>query len=177
MKKSKKAVSLILALALVMSLGISAFADGGEITEAGGSSSIPVTLTCQAAQFSATVPTAFPLSVDSYGEISYASNLKIVNNTNAQIKVASASVEGSNGWTLNDFTDDYTVIKTNAKKFGFRLQGKNVPVSGTCDVSGFGIIDGGDELAVTYEAALTNQSAAVSGAEIAKVVITLAWNT
>ena len=173
----KKIITTVLALCLVFTMAVPAFADSGSITTAGGSSSVPVTLTTSAATFSVTVPTGFPISVSSDGTVTCASNLKIVNNSKGQIKVSSVAIEGKNSWTLVDFTTDFSKKAANTKEFGFKLEGKNVPSSGTADISSFAAIDGnGGEMALTYDANIAVQATELVDAKIADAVFTIGWN-
>ena len=103
----KKILAAILALTMVFTLGVTAFADNS-ISTAGGTSSVPVKLTTSAAVFSVTVPTAFPVNVASDGTVTVADNLEITNNSKGQIKVTGVTVTGKNGWSLVAFDKDFT---------------------------------------------------------------------
>ena len=176
LKKKKKIASALLALAMIMALSVSAFADN-EITSPLSSATAPVLLTTEGTAFSATVPTALPVSVSSNGTVLCASDLTIQNHSCAQIKVSSVSVSGYGAWELKEFSTDFSREKTDLSHFAFKLQGAEVPTSGTADVSVFSPIDGGGQCALAYDAKIANQSAALSAVHIADVVFVLGWNT
>ena len=174
----KKILTALLALTMVFALSVPAFADGGTISTAGGTSSVPVTLTTAGASFSVTVPTAFPVNVAANGTVTVADNLKIVNNSKGQIKVTSVVLNGANSWSVVDYATDFSKQKADTKAFGFKLQGKNVAAGGVADISGFTAVDGnGGELPISYDANIAVQSSAMTDATIASAVFTIGWNS
>lgn len=172
----KKLMAAVLALTMIAAMAVPACADN-TISTAGGTSTVPVTLTTTAATFSVTVPTAFPISVAADGDVTCADNLMITNNSNGQIKVSGVQLTGKNGWSLVDFTTDFAKKAANTKEFGFKLQGINVPSSGRADISSFTAIDGNTSLDVIYDATVAVQASALTDSEIASVVFTIGWNT
>lgn len=171
----KKLLSVFLALTMILALAVPAFAD--DITTSGGTSTVPITLSAAPAAFSVTVPTSFPVDVQSDGRIIYATSLMLFNNSNGQVKVTSVQVTGKNEWSLVDYSTDFSKLPANTKQFGFTLCGKPVSSTGEADLSGFSVINGNSSFIIPYEANIAVQSAKLKDVQIADVVFTIAWNS
>lgn len=169
----KRITSLLLSLSLIASLSATTFAT--DITTDGGSQSVPVELTQQATQFSVTVPTVLPIDVDSKGEVTVATDNKIINNSYGMVEVKGVEVQSQNGWVLQDFETDFGTKQVGVKEYGFQLNGENVAVDGSCSADSFQPIEGNGELSFTYNANIASQSMALEDVEIAQVVFTMGW--
>ena len=202
MKKLTKIVSLALALCMVFALGISANADS--ITTSGGSGSTPVNLsttvdgtiggTPAATALSVTVPTALPMAMSQAGDVTTATNCKIVNNSYGAVRVRSVTINAVNNWTLTAFGAKSTLAgeKVDAKKLGFAMTiggGAQVktdssnlvtqtllaaPITG-CYMTGIGNTSG-NSVAIDYSAIITPLSTAVTNSTIANVVFVIEWD-
>ena len=203
MKKLTKIVSLALALCMVFALGITANADN--ITSSGGSGSTPVNLsttvdgtiggTPAATALSVTVPTALPMAMSQTGDVTTATNCKIVNNSYGAVRVRSVTINAVNNWTLTAFGAKSTLAdeKVDAKKLGFAMtigggaQMKtdssnlttqtliSAPITG-CYMTGSGNSNG-NTVAISYDAIVTPLSTAVTNSTIANVVFVIEWDT
>lgn len=171
MRKSKF-ISSALALAMVCSLAVPTFAT--EITTKGESNSVPVELTSEAATFSVTVPSALPIDIDADGVVTVATDAKIVNNSNGPIEIKSIEVKSLNGWELVEYGTDFSGTKTNTKEYCLQFMGEEIPTSGAVTVSDYSVIDGNDELAITYNADAAIQSTAIEE-DVAQLVVVVDW--
>ena len=171
----KKLLSLLLALCMVFSLGVTAFAENEE--NSGSVGTVPVQVSALPARFSVTVPTALPIAVDADGNVTCEESgaAKVINDSTGPIEVTAVQLDAINGWTLVPFDTDYTAVKTGSKQFGFKLQDEMVPTTGVCNASNFGVIDGGGEVVIHYDATVAAQNTAVSGT-IANLVFTIGWD-
>lgn len=180
--KTKKLVALFMAVAMVATMGVQAFA--ADIDTAGGTGSSDVLLTAEnGTTFSVTVPIAFPISVDGANEVTTADNLKIVNNSAGPVQVTNVTVTGANEWGTVDYTTDMTEKPVGSKKFGFKLNGDTTGLDGSLSFTqdNFPVLKGAnadddlDELPLTYDAVVATQKAAIDGEKIADVVFTIEW--
>ena len=180
--KTKKLVALFMAVAMVATMGVQAFA--ADIDTAGGTGSSDVLLTAEnGTTFSVTVPIAFPISVDGANEVTTADNLKIVNNSAGPVQVTNVTVTGANEWGVTKFDADMTKMEVGAKMFGFKLNGDQTDTDGNLSftqdnfpvINGANINDDEDELPLTYDAVVATQKAAIDGEKIADVVFTIEW--
>ena len=199
----KKILSLVLALSLCLCLGVTAFA--AEVNTNGGTGSTPVSLSSTddgtmsgkpaATSMSVTVPTAFPMAMAQNGDVTTATDCKIVNNSYGPVRVKSVTINAANGWKLTAFGDKSTLAteKVDSNKCGFSMTigGGTVvktdasnastqklisaPVTG-CYLSGVGNASG-NSVAVQYNAIVTPLSAPVTNANIANVVFVIEWDT
>ena len=199
----KKILSLVLALSLCLCMGVTAFA--AEVNTNGGTGSTPVSLSSTsdgtiggdpaATAMSVTVPTAFPMAMAQNGDVTTATDCKIINNSYGPVRVKSVTINAANGWKLTAFGDKSTLAneKVDANKFGFSMSigGGSVvktdasnassqklisaPITG-CYLSGVGNASG-NSVSVQYNAIVTPLSSAVSNATVANIVIVVEWDT
>jgi hypothetical protein len=203
--KSKKLVSLGLALCMLMCLSVPAFATETEnkITSSGGTATTPVTVTAEATTFSVTVPTSIPIAVGTDGTVTVASvsAVKITNNSAGPVYVSSITMQDSS-WTLVDYNggdrSDMAKAGVDAKKLGFQLAvgtGDTEDKAATEDTSYTSAValkmdqskwvvngsgSGNNELSVTCSAIATAVSTAISASDnitAANVVFTIGWKT
>ncbi len=198
----KKFIALALALCIVCAMSVTAFA--ADVSTPGGSGSTPVNLSSTddgtiggdptATAMSVTVPTALPMAMSQTGDVTTATDCKIVNNSYGAVRVKSVTISTANGWSLTAFGDKSTLAseKVDSNKLGFALSiggGAAVqtdasgnaqtliaaPVAG-CYMSGVGDTTG-NSVNVAYSAIVTPLSAPVTSATVATVVFVIEWDT
>jgi len=169
----KSITSIFLSLTLMASLSTAVFAT--DITTDGGSSSVPVELTQEVTTFSVTVPTVLPIEVDNKGEVTVATDNKIINNSYGMVEVKGVEVQSQNGWVLQNFNTDFKTKRVGIKEYGFQLNGENVAIDGSCSADSFEPISGNDEISFSYNANIATQSTALEDIQIANVVFTMGW--
>lgn len=199
----KKFFALTLALCVALALSVTAFA--AEIDNDGGSGSTPVYLsstqdgtiggTPAPTAMSVTIPTSLPMAVSQTGDVTTATDCKLVNNSYGAVRVKSVTISAQNGWKLTAFGNKTTLAseKVDSNKLGFALTlggGTQVatdtsdastqtliaaPVTG-CYMSGVGN-SGANSIAVKYSAIVTPLSTAATNANIASVVFVVEWDT
>ena len=181
MNQIKKSMAMLMAAATIMG----AAAPAALAATSDSSQTTPVQLTSEAAVFDVTVPTALPVSITAAGVVTTATDCKIINNSWGAIKVAGLAITGQNSWATTDYdTANMAAEKVNTKKVAMTINGDKT--TGTNKISftqtNFPKLDGvnataSDELAINYAAKVPAQAAALTGANIANVVFTIAWDT
>jgi len=204
---TSRLVSLILALAMCFALGASAFAV--DVTVNGGSGSTPVNLSSTidgtiggapaATAMSVTVPTTLPMAMGQNGDVTTATDCKIVNNSYGAVRVKSVTISAASDWNLTAFGPKSTLAgeKVDSNKLGFAMTiggGNQVktstndatqtlisaPIDGCSDnevITMTGIGDtSGNTAAISYSAIVTPLSGAVTDATIANVVFIIEWD-
>ena len=202
-KNANKIVSLILALSLCMCMGVTAFA--AEIDTSGGSGSTPVSLSStddgtlggdpSATALRVTVPTALPMAMNQDGDVTTATDCKIVNNSFGAVRVASVTITAADNWSLTAFGDKSILAgeKVDSNQLGFAISiggGDQMatdsssaksqalisaPIAG-CFMTGVGDTSG-NTVAIDYDAIVTPLSNAVTNATVANVVFIVEWDT
>ena len=134
--KTKKILSLCLALACAIGAAVPALADN-TVSADNTATSIPVQIDARATTFDVTLPTALPTTVDpATGETAAANNANIVNGSAGSIRVSEIKVinKTSNaleavetGWYLKDY-DNYDFHNANVDSNGVGISVK--PVGG-----------------------------------------------
>ncbi len=180
-------------LCLCMLLSMTAFA--ADVTAAGGSGEAPVVLTAGSdsdgdgevdtpLKFMVTVPTSLPVHVDADGNVTVATDAKIVNNSAGAVKVTNVALEGAGGWTVKaDASFDPASAKVNAEEFSMTLNGEASVEGGiSFSAENWTRMDGAndtdsDELALSYTAKVAPQGSVLTDATMANVVFTLGWDT
>ena len=202
-KNMNKIVSLVLALSLCMCMGVTAFA--AEIDTSGGAGSTPVSLSStddgtlggdpSATALRVTVPTALPMAMNQDGDVTTATDCKIVNNSFGAVRVASVTITAADDWSLTAYGDKSILAgeKVDSNQIGFAISigGGDVmatnnsnedtqalisaPIAG-CFMTGVGN-QNGNSVAVNYDAIVTPLSNAVTNATVANVVFIVEWDT
>lgn len=140
------------------------------------SSTVPVTLDAETARFSVTVPTSLPVWVDADGGVIVADNAKIVNNSLGPVKVKGVSIQGLNGWSLLDYSQDTKSLPVDSKQAGFILNGDQTTSSSLVfNHENWPVILSNSEQLITYNSNIVPQSQAIQE-EIAQVVFTIGWD-
>lgn len=200
----KKLISLVLALCMCFTLGITAYA--AEIDTSGGSGTTPVSLTTTnggigagdcgditPTKLSVVVPTALPMAMSDDGSVVTATDCKIINNSYGAVRVKSVTISAANGWRLTKFGDKSILAgeKVDSKKLGFamRIGGGSQVATTTCNdtqvlisspVNGCYMTGVGDPnrntARIDYSAIVTPLSNAVSNATVANVVFVIEWD-
>ncbi len=199
----KKFIALALSLCMVCAMSVSAFA--AEVESDGGAGTTPVYLSSTedgsidgepaATAMSVTVPTALPMAMSQTGDVTTATDCKIINNSFGAVRVKSVTISTANGWRLTAFGDKSTLAseKVDSNKLGFSIAigGGNAvmtdtsnestqalisaPIAG-CYMSGAGN-QNGNTVSVIYNAIVTPLSSPVTNANIANVVFVIEWDT
>lgn len=202
-KNANKILSLVLALSLCMCMGVTAFA--AEIDTSGGSGSTPVSLSStddgtlggdpSATALRVTVPTALPMAMNQDGDVTTATDCKIVNNSFGAVRVASVTITAADDWSLTAFGDKSILAgeKVDSNQLGFAISigGGDMmttddsnaetqalisaPIAG-CYMTGVGDTTG-NTVAIDYDAIVTPLSNAVTNATVANVVFIVEWDT
>ena len=202
-KNMNKIVSLVLALSLCMCMGVTAFA--AEIDTSGGAGSTPVSLSStddgtlggdpSATALRVTVPTALPMAMNQDGDVTTATDCKIVNNSFGAVRVASVTITAADDWSLTAYGDKSILAgeKVDSNQIGFAISigGGDLmatdnsnedtqalisaPIAG-CFMTGVGN-QNGNSVAVNYDAIVTPLSNAVTNATVANVVFIVEWDT
>ena len=181
MRKTKSALSVILALVLMLSMGVTAFAAEGDpaVEVAGGTGETAVEVTIEATNFRATVPFVLPVDLAADGTITVAQSgiASIINECPlGGIVVVGLDLVEANGWTLDEFTADYLNMKVNSLKYGFQINNENIDPttkSVALDGANWPVIENGGSLPIQYDAKLPGFSQAVPTTKIGGVVFTL----
>ena len=198
----KKFIALALSLCMVCVMSVATFAV--EVNSAGGSGTTPVFLSSTkdgsidgepaATAMSVTDPTALPMAMSQTGDVTTATDCKIINNSFGAVRVKSVTISTANGWKLTAFGDKSTLAseKVDSNKLGFSISiggGKAVmteasnqasqalisaPIVG-CYMSGVGN-ENNNTVSVTYDAIVTPLSSPVINANIANVVFVIEWD-
>lgn len=183
MMKTRKALALVLALVMAVSM-MTVGATAAEVTTAGSTGEVPVKLTVSGATFSVTVPTELPISVSADGTYTYATDAKIVNNSNGQVKVSNVAVSGVGDWEIVGYdAADMTKEKVGAHKIALQINAEKTTADDTItfDAANWAVMDGvndsdSDELPITYAAKVAPQAEEITGEAVVSVVFTVAWN-
>ncbi len=198
----KKFTSIALAACMMLSLLVPTYA--AEINANGGSGNTPVFLSSTddgtmdgnpaATAMSVTVPTSLPMAMAQNGDVTTATDCKIINNSYGAVRVKSVTINTAGGWKLTAFGDKSTLAteKVDSNKLGFSLaigggtamktDSENAsqqtlisaPIAG-CYMSGIGNTSG-NVVSVVYDAIVTPLSAPVTNANIANVVFVVEWD-
>ena len=171
--RTKKILSLLLAISMLASMSVTAFASQGANLDA--DTTVPVELNVSAVTFSVTIPSVLPVIVDTDGAVEVATNTKIINNSQAKVEVKDVAVIGQNGWSLTAMDSDFANMLVNTKKLGMSFNNLDATKEGLAAT--FGVIDADSEKAFKYDANLAPQSETIDKYEIASVVFTIGWYT
>lgn len=170
--KNKSILATLLSLALAINCVTQAFAE--EVDDP-VKMDTPVNVTAEAMEFSVMVPTSLPVNVAADGTISVADNAAIENNSYGPVKITNVVVTPATGWALMDFDTDVSTIPMNSKKIGLKLQNNKVNTDGTVSLQGFGTINGGIGLELSYDAIVGGFSTDTN-VSAASVTITIGWD-
>ena len=200
--KMKKALSMMLALALAASMSLPAFASDQAASE-NTETTIPVTISAAATTFDVTVPTSFPTTVDpDTGETVNATDATITNGSSGSIAVSQIKVTNYGGWHLAAFDDDLRNADVDSNQIGVAVTpigGRSAGTGGTqlktTDASTTEqtlltsagatadewIIDAAnagdtDELTISYDTNASPVSETITNAQVASIVVTVSWN-
>lgn len=176
----KKFISSLLAVSMLASMSTTAFAvweleeEDNTVKVAGSATDVPVELTVTPLSFSVTVPSVLPITVNGNGEVSVATNTKIVNNSQGKVEVKDLTVTTGGSWNLVPMTDDFANKAVNTKDFGMSFNGADAATEEL--ESTFAVINANSEQAFTYDAKLAPQSEEIVSEQIASAVFTIGWS-
>ncbi len=175
----KKLLSSVLAMSMLASMSTTAVAsflpEIGYIGTPNGSTEVPVELNVTPLTFSVSVPSALPITVNGDGEVTVATNTKIINNSQGKVEVKDLVVNAQGSWKLVPMTDDFAGKAVNTKEFGVSF---NKADAATTELeTTFAVINANSEQAFSYAANLAPQSEEILGEQIASAVFTIGWKT
>lgn len=184
MKNLKKVCAVLAAMALILALTVSAFAaESQTVTSDGGSATTTVTLTADAAIFDVIVPTAIAIKVNADGSVTCPSDVKIVNNSTAAVKVSAIEMRKGT-WSLVPFTTDMSVELVDANKLGFSMTAGGNTVKTTSSADSQTLTHNAANWTIGKSANLPIQCSAVASAvsratstasTAASIIFTLTW--
>lgn len=184
MKNLKKLCSALLVAALILAMSVSAFAaDTQTVSSDGGSATTTVTLTADAAIFNVTVPTSIAVRINSDGSVTCPSDVKIVNNSTAAVKVSTIEMRKGT-WSLVPFTTDMSVERVDANKFGFSMTAGGNTAKTTSSTDSQTLTHSASSWTIEKSANLPIQCSAVASAvskattsssTAASIIFTLTW--
>lgn len=180
-------ISILLINSTASALSIT---DTQSITTDGGSANIDVSVTREAATFSVTLPTSFPVNISSTGEVITAPEVNMINNGGAEVLIKKIEIQSGTGWELKPYNASIlNALPVNTKALGWQMTvgGESVSTqnSGTSEVlvennpvySGGMKIPSGNSIAINYNVlfpVFINTSKVVS--QPATVIFTVGWN-
>ena len=129
-------------------------------------------------RFSVTVPASLSIAMSETGQITTATNAAIVNNSSGSVKVSSLSITAENGWTLVPYSSNMAAAKVDSKLIGFRINTAQSSVRGDAESISLGdswLIAAGASLPLSYDAAISATSTAVTGEQILTLVFVVEW--
>lgn len=197
----KKLIAILMSICMLFAVSVSAFA--AEIEVSGGTASTPVYLSSTedgtiggapaATAMSVTVPTSLPMAMNQQGDVTTATDCRIVNNSYGAVRVRSVTISAGEDWHLTSFGDKSILAgeKVNSNKLGFAMQiggGEKVWTSGddasqrliSAPVSGCYMTGNGDTernfVDIQYEAIVTPLSQPAADAHIANVMFVVEWD-
>lgn len=206
-KIASAAMSAFMAMAMTAtSFAAGVAADGPAAGLNGGKSenTIPVQISADATVFNVTVPTAFPITMDSTtGVVTSPGNATITNNSYGSIKVSNIKVDKDGDWKLAAFDTDMSKEEVDANKIGVQITPKGGAKGGNgtplatnetdadtqtlltdaADTADEWIINGKDaadqsnKLTVLYNANASAVSQTITNATVANIVVTVSWNS
>ena len=185
----KKILSVAIAVLMVMSLAVNAFAADEDVTvsTSGGTGETVVALTADAAIFSVTVPTQISFHIKADGTVTAPTDVKLINNSAAAVKVTKIDVQ-EDAWKLASFATDMAKEPVNAKKLALQLTAGEDTVATTKDgdqtlahnAAAWTMEAKGHEGATLQLTCAANASAVSNGFETAvnaaSIVFTIGWD-
>lgn len=183
-KTWQKLTMIGLSCCLLLSSAISAFAEGNTISGAKDTGSVDLMLSVENATFSVTVPMYLPVTVDSQGNVTTASDAEIVNNSSGPVQVTNVSITPFSNWVVVDYNTNMKAEKVNAKKVGLKLnETSKTQADGSLnfDSTGFRVMnsraftDGSNKISLNYNVIIPAQEKAISNTSVANLTFTVAW--
>lgn len=165
----KKIVSSVLCLAMLASMGTTAFA---------AEYSTSADLTVEGLVFNLSVPTSLPISVDNAGGVTVATDSVITNNSGGMVYVSNVKLTPENDWEIVEYNTDFTKEKVNLSQFGITLNSDEVDIDGTLTLGSewVALSANGGKLPIIYEVNVASQSSTISET-ISTVEFTLDWDS
>lgn len=202
--KNNKIIAGALTGIMALCLAVPAFAADNTVNTVDASTKIPVQVSAEVTTFNVTLPTAFPTTVDkNTGDASSAGTATIKNDSPGSIKVSKIEVEKYGEWKLAAFDTDMSKEKVDSNKIGIQVfpkGGANAAAGGTAlktqdnaeekqtlldadgatadewIINGKNATDGSNALTVGYDAKVSPVSTALTNAQVATIIVTVAWN-
>lgn len=154
-------------------------AQAAELTTPGGTTSSDVTFTVGDTApkvFSVTVPAEIPMNMDLNGNLTVAANLSIGNASSEAVRVTAISVDGKNGWSIEDWATDLSSEPQNTAKLALEFRGDGTAAGGAISLSdGNWEIATASSLPLNAKAKMPRWTQESSKASIAQVNWTIDW--
>lgn len=140
---------------------------------------VPVTLDAEPMVLDVTVPVSMPINVDNRGNVTAATNSKIVNNSRGAVVVNDVNVLTKDGWNLVDFDKDFSASRVGTREIGFKINNVKSTDAGFTwgqapmirGLQGVTVSD----LGITYDAKVPAQQNAISNLTVADIIFTINW--
>ena len=129
-------------------------------------------------RISVTVPEGMSLYITEQGAVYSADSAKIVNNTDAKVKVSSVTVEAAGDWTLAPYGLEMAIGEPSGKFIGFSLNGSVTTQYGLTEslsLTGDWTIRGGGSLPLRYDAVMSLPPDLTDGEQVLTLVFVLDW--
>ena len=136
-----------------------------------------VKLTTEEMIIEATVPTELPIHMDKDGDIIVSNDAKIVNDSPARIRVDKVTFDTQNGWTIQDFDNDFSDYKVDSKNIGLVFNNDKVTDSLeiNTNATNWPGISPSDNLPIDYEAKVSFQKDATNVSPV-QVMFHIGWD-
>lgn len=135
-----------------------------------------------AVRFSVTVPASLLIAVSKNGEISTATNARIVNHSAGAVRVTSLSVSGEDGWHLVDYAHNMAGEKVDSKKIGFKVNGAETDSIDADNTARFDLTGNSSwrigvesELPLAYDAVVSATSQPITDEQVLTLCFVVGW--
>ena len=139
-----------------------------ELTEVGGTHTLPMSIEVESLHFSVTLPTELPVFIDVNGNVMTADSTSVINNSNKDIQVSDITITPMNGWSLKPY--DGTL---NDNEFGVMINA-NKSGNGTLTWGNFRVPEG-LESPISYDVKLKQGVNGIAKIDVANITMTVNW--
>lgn len=133
-------------------------------------------------RFSVTVPASLSIIISPNGDITAATNARIVNHSARDVAVSSLSISGEDGWSLVDYAHNMALEKVDSKKIGFMVNNvatNQIDNDNTArfDLSGSNNwrIETDGELPLSYGAVVSATSQPITDEQVLTLCFVVGW--
>ncbi len=142
----------------------------------GSTGSVPTVVNQEATMFNVTVPTSLPISVDSKGIVTKASNVKIINNSFGPVVISDIRLDSNIEWYIDDYNKKFISEKVGEKKFGISINNCNSS-NGSINITSLvnDYILKNETYDIIYDVSINTQKSSIINETIANLVIIVDW--
>jgi hypothetical protein len=126
--------------------------------------------------FSVTVPMDLPVNVNEAGVVTTANNATITNNSIAPVKISDVSVIPYNGWSIDDYNNEFRSKKVNTMEIGIILNGYVFSSNGELTNFSDTTINVGSSIPINYDVKIPAQTTNITNENVANIVFTVDWD-